>query len=59
MKKHHEDYEDNLILDENGKPIPSYVCICAAHSASECGCGAWDVSFETWKTLDDNSEVVE
>ncbi len=31
-----------LIFDENGKMIPASVCLCFAHSSSECICGAWD-----------------
>lgn len=38
---HAEDGEP--ILDENGEPIPKHICICAAHNAYECCCGAWDV----------------
>lgn len=39
---HHLDTAGNPILDENGNPIPSSACICAAWSAAECCCGAWD-----------------
>jgi len=45
-----EIYDDNyenvigeeLVLDEQGEPIPSTICICAAHEPNECCCGAWD-----------------
>lgn len=40
-----EDYHTQggeLILDENGDAIPAFICLCAAHSSSECCCGAWD-----------------
>lgn len=30
------------LLDERGQMIEAYLCLCFAHSASECGCGAWD-----------------
>ena len=31
------------LLDESsGQMIECYICLCAAHSASECSCGAWD-----------------
>jgi len=29
------------VLCENGEMIPKSVCICYAHSDSECCCGAW------------------
>jgi hypothetical protein len=29
------------LLDDNDNPIPASTCICAAHSNSECICGAW------------------
>jgi len=38
-------YDDgtyHLILDEEGKVIPSNICLCAARAPSECACGAWD-----------------
>jgi hypothetical protein len=31
----------DLIFDENGEMIPAHTCLCFAHSASECCCGAW------------------
>lgn len=37
------DEENSPLLDENGDPIPKYVCLCCAHSSYECVCGAWDV----------------
>ena len=33
----------HCLIDSTGDLINNYVCICAAHSANECGCGAWDV----------------
>lgn len=41
-KSYHSDYEGTPLLDEDGEPVPSDICICAAHSAYECSCGAWD-----------------
>lgn len=39
-----DDYESVvLIIDSDGDPIPSYVCICGAFDSNECVCGAWDV----------------
>lgn len=38
----HKDSDGNLLLDENGEPISKNICICFAHSSSECVCGAWD-----------------
>lgn len=43
-EKYHVDWEGKQLLNEDGKPIPIYVCICAAHSSYECCCGAWDVA---------------
>lgn len=37
-----ETSELELVLDENGVPIPADVCLCAAWEPSECLCGAWD-----------------
>jgi len=31
---------------ESGEMIPLTVCLCAAHSANECCCGAWDIPLE-------------
>ena len=28
---------------DDGEIIPAHICLCAAHSAYECACGAWDV----------------
>ena len=39
---YHADDDGELLLDEDGYPIPSYICICFAHSANACSCGAWD-----------------
>ena len=36
----YEDYE--LILDCDGEPIPSDICLCHAYTSDECCCGAWD-----------------
>ena len=38
---YHTDDNGKLLLDEDGDAIPSYVCICFAHSDNECVCGAW------------------
>ena len=42
----HLDEDDEPILNESGDPIPNEVCICFAHCASECVCGAWDIDPE-------------
>lgn len=34
--------EYDLILDEDGDPIPAETCICSAWEPTECICGAWD-----------------
>lgn len=39
---YHTDDDGELLLDEDNEPIPSYICICFAHSDNECCCGAWD-----------------
>ena len=39
---YHTDFDGNLILDGDGNPIDSKVCICAAWNPFECVCGAWD-----------------
>lgn len=41
LVEYHKDCDGNLILDEENKPIPLEVCICAAWNANECCCGAW------------------
>lgn len=33
---------EEYVLDENDRPIPRTICLCAAQSANECCCGAWD-----------------
>lgn len=38
---YHADNDGELLLDEDGDPIPSHICICFAHSDNECVCGAW------------------
>lgn len=43
----HRDADGELILDEDSNPIPSGICLCSAHSPSECICGAWD-DVEEW-----------
>lgn len=40
--EYHQDVLGNLILDENGEPIPDWRCICNAWAGIECVCGAWD-----------------
>jgi len=42
-KGYHVDDEGVLLLDENGQWIDNDVCLCFAHSASECCCGAWGI----------------
>jgi hypothetical protein len=42
-KKYHADDEGVVILDENEEPIPAKICLCFAHCASSCVCGAWDI----------------
>lgn len=43
-----------LVLDEDGNPIPSSVCICNAFEPNECICGAWDdVDADSWYDDDD------
>lgn len=37
------DFEGDILLDEDGDPIPIHICICHAHSDDECICGAWRV----------------
>lgn len=44
-----EDYDEegnvigeHLILDEKGKPVKKWECLCCAYGPSECICGAWD-----------------
>lgn len=34
--------DGELLREENGDPIPADICLCWAHSANECVCGAWD-----------------
>lgn len=37
-------YESVVLITYNdGDPIPTYVCICAAYDVTECVCGAWDL----------------
>lgn len=40
--KYHVDFDGNIILDEDGEPIPTTICICHAFEPNECVCGAWD-----------------
>ena len=53
---YHTDLDGNLILDEDGNPIDSAVCICAAWNPFECVCGAWD-DVTDW--YDDDDEVTD
>lgn len=49
--------ELELILDENGQPIPATVCLCHAYGPLECSCGAWDdVDLDWWYSDDDYEE---
>ena len=40
--QYHKNDDGELILDEDGDPIPDHICLCHAYEASECICGAWD-----------------
>jgi len=40
--EYHKNYDGELILDEEGEPIPTDICLCHAYEPSECCCGAWD-----------------
>lgn len=46
-KEYHTDEDGELILDEYGEPIESYICLCFAKSEFECMCGAWNVPIPT------------
>lgn len=53
MSKKTEEYHVNsdgeLILDEDGQPIPKTICLCYAREPLECICGAWDdVDINEW-----------
>jgi hypothetical protein len=37
-----------LILREDGEPIPKNICICAAHAYDTCICGAWDGVYDKY-----------
>ena len=39
---YHADDDGELLLDEDDEPIPSWKCLCFAHSTLSCVCGAWD-----------------
>lgn len=45
MKTYHKQ-DGKYLLDEFGNKIPSHICICFAHSISDCVCGAWDIDLE-------------
>lgn len=40
-KGYHADTVGNLFMDEDGRRVPKYMCLCFAHEANECVCGAW------------------
>lgn len=40
-KNYHADDDGIVILDEDGDPIPSHICICHAYSDNECICNAF------------------
>lgn len=42
------DSEGELILDEEGLPIPTTICLCHAFEPNECVCGAWDDAVDWW-----------
>lgn len=45
----HKNTDGEIVLDRDGEPIPSYICICAAREPFECCCGAWDdEDVESW-----------
>ena len=48
VKDYHRDSDGELLLDEDGDPIPLSVCICHAYEPSECGCecDSWEVMNE-------------
>lgn len=39
-----------LILEEDGEPIPKSICICAAHADDTCICGSWDGDYDEYFT---------
>jgi hypothetical protein len=45
---YHTDLDGNLILDEDGLPIPTTICLCHAFEPNECVCGAWDDAADWW-----------
>lgn len=59
MTEYHKDEDGNYLLDSDNEPIPKTICICFAHSPSECVCGAWDGVDESIKNyLDTLDEFV-
>ena len=57
---YHTDLDGNLILDEDGNPIDSAVCICAAWNPFECVCGAWDdVDSNLWADFLSDDKVTD
>lgn len=55
-KEYHADDDGIVILDEDGDPIPSHVCICHAYSDTECVCSAWDRPLpndDDWLSMND------
>lgn len=44
--KHYHWREGRVLRYSDGSPIPAHVCLCSAHSANECCCGAWDREIE-------------
>lgn len=57
----HQDIDGTILIDENHKPIPRWICICFAHSSSECVCGAWDMDIKDIdeKTIQQVDEFIE
>ena len=58
-KEYHADDDGIVILDEDGDPIPSHVCICHAYSDMECVCSAWDRPLpndDDWLSMEDYFE---
>lgn len=58
-KNYHADDDGIVLLDENGDPIPSHICICHAYSDNECLCSAWSRPIpndDDWLCMEDYFE---
>lgn len=40
-----------FLTNEDDSLIPAHICICAAHSESECCCGAWGFAIPDMENL--------